>query len=419
MQPHVDPTHLFGQDLIKVFGPKAHRRHISTLNEAEKRKILNSVPVYVDTDDLVSSDNRCSFYQVTNKILTILAQRGVLQGIDLDWCTDLRQGAIVRHSSAYFLTNLLYKNNRVQRGIQLRHLMEDILFSFNPSSFLSGLARVLSDGTANLNNGQHRTVAAIIVGIREIPIEYINSDKESVDIDLYATDNLDTLAASEFDQHRIRVWRNIERKNEGRKDLEAEDIINENIYNIHAQKQSRFIEKGTENPKPLECTGVGNMIKYYKEFGEDHYRNALDVVTTVWYKSPISTANCWGLMEFFKTQKEQKGLSDDMFIYAVQQAIAQRYSDPSKSGMHREFKRIVDADPTLKNVKYSEPKLIAAGIYKIVRAYTNIPVAPIMDNGQDMAQVLLKNLRIMPTNSGQQVAAVAVNQQTMPAKQVA
>lgn len=396
MHPHVDPTQIFGKDLILVFGPKAKRRHVSTLTPAEKQAILAKVPVYVETDDC-SSDNRPSIFQVTNKVLTILQQTGALMGVDLDWCDDLRKGKLVRHSSAYIDVSLCYKNNDVQRGIWLRHLIMDILFSFNPTNVLSGLARKLNDGTYNLNNGQHRTVACVIVGVREIPLEYIVSDLISVDVDEYATDNLDTLSSSEFDHYRIRVWRNKIRKSEGRKDLEPQDIKMEAIHDLHASKRSRFVEKGTENPKPLECTGVGNMIKYHDRYGHDIYAKALDIVTTVWYKSPISTANCWGIMEFLETQLNGKGHKDDMFIYAVQSAIAQRYSDPSKSGMHREIKNVVKYNSVFKELDLPEPKVIAAGIYKIVKTYNpGFDLEPIKYNGKDMTKEYMDGFRVMP-----------------------
>ena len=161
--PHIDPKDIYGQDLIKVFGPKTSRRHISTLTPQEKEAILDKVPEYVETDDL---GPRPSFFQVTNKILWILQQTGALQGIDLDWCPTLTDRAMHRHPDHYFSVNNAYKNNSVQRGIWLKHLLKDILFQFDPDSVLMGLARKLSDGTANLNNGQHRTVGCIIIGIR-------------------------------------------------------------------------------------------------------------------------------------------------------------------------------------------------------------------------------------------------------------
>lgn len=394
--PHVDPHHIFGQDLIKVFGPKASRRHISTLTPQDKKQILDNLPEHVDTDDL---GDRPSFFQVTNKILTICQQTGALNGVDLDWCNDLRNGALIRHDSAYVDVSMCYKNNNVQRGIWLRHLVKDILFEFNPTNVLSGLARKLSDGTVNLNNGQHRTIGCIIVGVRKVPVEHISSDLLSIDVDEYATDNLNTLASSEFDNYRIRVWRNKIRKAEGRTQLEPEDIKMEDIFEIHASKRSRFVEKGkgTDNLKPLECSGIGNMIKYYDTYGRDIYERALDINCTVWNKSPVSTANCWGLMEFLTVQRDQGGLGGPTIDWTIQQAISSRYSNPGRTGMHIDFKNLINKDPVFNALNLPEPKIIAAGIYKICSIMApHVNWAPIMYKGVDMSTAYLGKLRIMP-----------------------
>ena len=406
--PNVDPRDIFGQDLIKVFGPKSQRRHISTLTDKEKQDILDKLPAYVDTDDCASHpDNRPSFFQIANKILTILQQTQALMGIDLDWCEDLNLGKLVRHPSAYIAVALCYKNNDVQRGIFLKHLVQDILFEFDPTNVLSGLARKLSDGTFNLNNGQHRTLACIILGVRAVPVEYIVSDLISTDVDEYATDNLNTLSASNYDHFRIRVWRNKVRKSEGVTKLDPEDVLNEDIHTIHAQRRSKFVEIGGQN-KPLECSSVGNMIKYYKDYGRSIYISAVDIACTVWNKSPLSTANCWGLMEFLETQRDANGMVGAETDFTVQQAIIKRYSNPYKSGMHNDIKRVIKNDPVFRELDIPEKKIIAAGIYKICKIMApKVNWAPIMWNGKDVAKAYLKQYKVMAPHKANTVAAKA------------
>jgi hypothetical protein len=361
--PHKDPKQLFGEDLIKVFGPKADRRHINTLTMQEKEAILKKVPKYIDTDDL---GPRPSFFQIVNKLLSALQQTQALNGIDLDWCSDLRNGKLIRHDSAYVKIDACYKNNKVQRGIWLQHMLADILFEFDPSHVLTGLARRLSDGTVNLNNGQHRTSACIILGVREVPVEWIDSDLESVDVDLYATDNLNTLSSSEFDDYRIRVRRNQVRKAEGRSDLIQKDIDREEMHDIHARYGSKFVEKGSEIVGAKECTGVGNMIKYYDTYGPEIYERAVNIVCSVFNKAPFATANAWGIMEFIRLQKEKGVLKDDqpLLDWMIQQSILHKYSDPKKNGMHLDIKNAYK-DHQHYDKETPEQKIIAAGIYKL------------------------------------------------------
>lgn len=389
---HANPRDNFGEDLIKVFGPKASRQHISKFTPAQIDDIIDSVPEYVDTDDL---GPRPSFFQIVNKILLILQRSGTLNGIDLNWCTTLSNRAMRRHPDHYFHISKLYKNNSVQRGIKLRHLLRDILFPFNPDNVLMGLARYLKDGTLNVNNAQHRTVACIIVGITDIPFEGIASELESVDVDLYATDNLHTLSASPFDEYRIQVRRNVIRKAEGRTDLIDTDIKCEDIFNIHDRYGSRFVEKGGD-VLAKEFTGVGNMLKYYDTYGADIYERALSIICAVFPKAPMSgTGNVWGMMEFLREQENNGTFADNMELdWSVQEALSYKYTDPKKSGMHLDikgaFKDFMESSSKAKDfIECPEQRIIAAGITKLCKiSYPEINWPTINYHGKDIEDTL-------------------------------
>jgi hypothetical protein len=400
---HKDPKSVYGNDLIKIFGPQASRRHISTLSYEERKDILNKIPEYIDTDDL---GPRPSFFQITNKVLWSLQQSGALQGVDLDWCPTLTNRAMRRHPDHYFPTDKLFKNNSVQRGIWLRHLLEDILFQFDPDHVLMSLARKHKDGSANLNNGQHRTVACIIMGIRDIPIEWIESDLESVDVDLYATDNLRTLSASPFDEFRIQVRRNQVRKAEKRTDLIPGDVMCERIFDIHTQYGSRFVEKGNGyDAGPKECTGVGNMINYYQQYGDELYDRAVSIICSAFPKAPLATSNVWGLLEFMKEQKNNGFFDDEATMdWAILQAITYKHSDPKKSTMHLDirkvFKEYIENGKDISDfLSCPEPRQVAAGIGKLCRIVhandSDINWAPIKYNGR-MVEDTLNGYKVMP-----------------------
>lgn len=394
---HADPRDNFGQDLIKVFGPASSRKHISKFTAQEIDAIIESVPEYVDTDDL---SPRPSFYQIVNKILLMLERSKALNGIDLDWCTTLQNRAMRRHPSHYFHVSKLRKNNSVQRGIKLRHLLKDILFPFNPDHVLMGLARYLKDGTINVNNAQHRTVACIIIGITEIPFEGIASEFESGDVDLYAVDNLNTLSASPFDGFRIQVRRIVVRRAEGRTDFIDSDIKCEDIFNIHARHGSRFVEKGGD-VLAKEFTGVGNMLKYYDQYGADIYDRAVGIACSVFSKAPMSgTGNVWGLMEFLREQENNGTFADTMELdWAVQESLMYKYTDPKKSGMHLDIKSAFkDFLETASGdwVDCPEPRIIAAGITKLCRiSYPEVDWPMINYKGKSI-ETTLKSFKAPP-----------------------
>jgi hypothetical protein len=389
---HADPRDNFGQDLIKVFGPKSSRKHISKFTPQEIDAILEKLPEYVPTDDL---GPRPSFFQIVNKLMLIFERTGALVGIDLNWCTSLANREMRRHPSHYFHMAKAHKNNSVQRGIKLHHLLKDILFKFNPDCVLMGLARHLPDDTFNVNNAQHRSIACIIVGIYEIPFEGKWSSLESVDVDLYATDNLDTLSASPFDAYRIHVKRNQVRKAENRTDLEADDIKCENIYDIHTRYGSRFIEKvPAKDIGPKECVSVSNMLKYYDTYGADVYERAVSIITNVFSKAALSSANCWGLMEFLREQDNNGTFDDVMELdWAVQDSLSHRYTDPKKTGMHLDikgaFKTFLESGKGSQFLDCQEPRQIAAGINKLCKiSYPEVKWAPILYKGKDIEQAL-------------------------------
>lgn len=394
---HADPRSNFGQDLIKVFGPTGSRKHISKFTALEIEAILKQVPEYVDTDDL---GPRPSFFQITNKILLVLERSKALNGVDLDWCVTLSNRAMRRHPDHYFHISKLYKNNSVQRGIKLRHLLKDILFPFNPDQVLMGLARYFEDGTANVNNAQHRTIACIIIGITEIPLEGQESDLESVDVDLYATDNLNTLSASPFDAFRIQVRRNIVRKAEGRTDLIPGDIKCEDVFNIHARHGSRFIEKGGD-VFAKEFTGVGNMLNYYDTYGANIYERSVGIICSVFSKAPMSgTGNVWGLMEFLREQENNGTFTDDMELdWAVQESLMYKYTDPKKSGMHLDIKSAFKDFLERASgdwVDCPEPRIVAAGITKLCRISYPEVNWPVLNYKGNSVEETLKNFKAPP-----------------------
>lgn len=393
--PNCDPRDLYGQDLVIVFGPKNERVHVSKLTPAQKRDIIDSVPETLETDDL---GDRPSLYQVVNKVLAYMAQSKAFIGIDLDWQPEDVNGlGLKRCNDGYKHAAKGYKNNKTQRGVKMRHLIEHLLFQWNNKAYLTGLARLLKDGTYNLNDAQHRNVAAIILGIRWLPIDCEESEFESVDVDQYAYINLLSLVASQFDHFRIRVQRNLARKAEDRP-LDPEDAKCEDIFNIHRRNGSAFVEKGVERVYPLQCTAVGNMQKYYDDYGRETYEQALGIVCRTWNKSALSTANCWGLMEFIQEQTRDSE-PDNMkaWLFNIQQCIMSRYTDSARSGMHLDIKRVFDKHSVASELDIPERKKIAAGIYKICKVHApNDDWKPIMWNGRDLAEEFLGGYKIMP-----------------------
>ena len=253
----VDPTSLFGADLKDIFGPKADRVHVSELSRKELKKRLEQIDKFLPTDHLGDFP---TMYQVTNYALETLKTSRALWGIDLDWCKTLIGCGILRHRSQYKPIKLVSKNNQTQRGLNLRHVVEDILFKFDPKSVLTGLAR-FSKKTKRyyINDGQHRLVACIIMGIRDIPLDVEISELQSTDLRHYAVINLNSLLPSEYDKYRTMV-KAVEYAKAENVEIHDPDYVRAwKVKNILDKYRCRMVEQGTTRA-PLLCTGVGNMM---------------------------------------------------------------------------------------------------------------------------------------------------------------
>jgi hypothetical protein len=394
MNLNVDPHKLFGTDLSAVFGPIANRIHISKLTNQEIKARIEKLPKYVSTDHLGDFP---TLFEIANTILLKMKQSKALEGVDLDWCSTLKTTGLVRPDEMYKPVAQCAKNNKAQRGIQLRHLVGDILFKFNPKWVQTGLAR-FSEKTGHyyLNDAQHRYIGCIILGVREIPLEYEVSEFKSVDVQQYSCVNLGSLVASEFDKYRTMVETVRIAESEGNEITDPDFLAAWNIYKILEAYGCRMIEKGGEPAKALECTGAGNLIKHYKDYGEEIFTRAIDINVSVFTKAPLATPNVWGLCEFIKRQKDADVLDgNDMFVdMYIAESLSHHYPDGKRNGFYLEVHRALDKSEA---ADYSIPyeDIVAAGIEKVARiVHPDVAWAPVMFNSVNISENYLEEMYV-------------------------
>lgn len=368
---NVDPKEIFGDDMSSVFGYKANRKHIRTFNSIMRKKIISKIPEYLDTDVLGEDP---SLFDIANLCLKALAKSGALNGIDLDWQTDesFQANTLRRHFSMYIKVSQICKNWKTQRGIQLRHLVANILFNFDPKCVLMGLARYSEvEDKYYLNDAQHRYIACIILGIRHIPLEYIVSELRSDDIIQYAAVNIRSLSASEFDKYRVKVQSIIAKLSEVPEyDLSNFDKDFTTAYELNLVLNSlgcKIIEKGgTKKVQPGHCTGVYNLLRHFDDYGKETFKRALKIDRRAFHKAPISTPNIWGICEFieYQTSEFDDNISPSEMDDAIVVALQHRYS-ANKNGFHQDAKRPFQNEDA-KMYAIPEPRKIAAGLYKLV-----------------------------------------------------
>ncbi len=367
----------FGSDLFKLLGPKANRVTWASLTPQERKRRLSKIPLYVPTRSLGKHPKLVDIVIFCFNRLVNMGVDNPLLGIDLPEFESLAQAAQLNgvpamNYGADTLRNIdiLCKNAAKQRDVFLRHIFEDIILRFNPGLVFPGIGRMSSKGMLFVNDAQHRTLACIILGIEEVPINYITSDDEFWDVAQYAGINIHSLTASEFDKYRIRVQRFIEANAAGYP-VEPDDELSHELHELFDNLGITVAEKGDSlGTNSLVLTSIGNMIKYREEYKKDAFDRATTLNAQMFPTCKFHTANSWGLMEFLKHQDST--LDHMQMDYTIMNALKKRWTkDNVGNQMHSQFKEAYKAQTgtAATSSRAPEPLIIAHGIYQVCSKY--------------------------------------------------
>lgn len=367
-------TDLFGEDLFKLLGPKKDRVKWNSLSHKEKEERIKEIPVYISTRRLGAAPTFTDILVECFRTLVALGAKNPLRGIDLPGYDTLVNASAhygtppLNYFGSLVDTSELVKNAAKQRDVFLKHILVDIVFAFQPGLVFPGVGRKDSKGRIFVNDAQHRTLACMFLGISAVPINYIESDDEYWDVQQYAAININSLQCSEFDKFRIRVQRG-EASIAAGYEVDPEDQLCLDINDVFKRNDIRVAEKGDKdiegNGKVL--TGIGNMIKYWKEYGAEIATRAIELNAVMFPTSTFQTANSWGLMEFLKAQSKK---ADPMIMdFAIQEAIKTWLpKDNQANKLHDQIKKKCKEDNDINSIRF-EPVVIAEGIRQLCVAY--------------------------------------------------
>ena len=369
-------TEFFGEDLFRLLGPKAERVTWHSLSFKEQETRRKNIPVYISTRKLGKNPSFTDILFECFKQLTLLGDKNPLMGIDLPYYESLadagKQLNMPIMNSALVPTNDLVKNAEKQRDVFLAHIFMDIVFQFQPGLVFPGAGRKDSKGRIFVNDAQHRSLACMILGIDSVPLNYIESDEEYWDVQQYAAININSLQCSEFDRYRIRTQRADTSIEEGY-EVDPEDQIAWNMSQVFDQNEILVVEKGDRdvgtNAKVL--TGIGNMTKYWKEYGHEIATRAIEINAQLFPTSVFQTANSWGLMEFLKQQTHTNSMELD---FEIQRAIKVMLpKDNQGNRLHSMIKTACKDQNEVTTLRW-EPVVIAEGIRQIVEEYSEADI---------------------------------------------
>ncbi len=366
----------FGADLFKLLGPPADRVKWSSLSLAEQKSRIKRIPEYVNTRSLGKHPTLVDVLILVLNKLHLMGLDNPLLGIDLpifnslsDAATKLNTKALNYNSANFQSLDKLVKNADKQRDVFLRHIFEDIIFRFNPALILPGLGRLNTKGFLFVNDAQHRILACMILGIEQVPINYIESDDEFWDVSQYAALNIHSLISSEFDRYRIRVQREVAARDAGMPS-EPEDAISYELSELFANLDITVVEKADDGSKAKLLTSIGNMIKYRITYGKDYFTRATTINAILFPTSKFHTANSWGLMEFLKYQN--LSIPDMVADDKITNALRERWPKNNIGGqLHKNIKDAYkdQTDSSYSNSRVPEEMIIAHGIWQVCKKY--------------------------------------------------
>lgn len=375
---HPKITKEFGKDLFGLLGPKSERVSWYSLSPQERASRLAKIPAYINTRSLGKHPKLIDIVIFCLKKLENMGVNNPLRGIDLPEFDELSSAAeklgvpSMNYGSGTLVNrDILYKNAGKQRDVFLRHIFEDIIFRFNPGLVFPGIGRMDSNGKLFVNDAQHRTLACIILGIEQIPVNYINSDDEYWDVAQYAGINIHSLSASEFDKYRIRVQRYIEAL-AARMPIDPEDELSHELHELFEDLGITVAEKldKTLGTNSLVLTGIGNMIKYRNDYGKDIFTRATALNARMFPTCKFHTANTWGLSEFLKYQTQP---DDPVEVdYHIMGALKRRWAkDNAGNQVHSNIKEAYKNDTGVVATSATVPEelIIAHGIYQVCKFY--------------------------------------------------
>ena len=364
-------TEFFGEDLFRLLGPKTERKSWHSLSFKEQESRKKNIPVYISTRKLGKTPSFADILFECFKQLTLLGDKNPLMGIELPFYESLADAGEQLNmpimNSALVPTDDLVKNAEKQRDVFLAHILLDIVFQFQPGLVFPGAGRKDSKGRIFVNDAQHRSLACMILGIDHVPLNYIESDDEYWDVQQYAAININSLQCSEFDRYRIRTQR-AETSIEAGYEVDPDDQVAWDMSQVFDQNEINVTEKGdsTLDTKAKVLTGIGNMTKYWKEYGPEIATRAIQINAQCFPNSVFQTANSWGLMEFLKQQTHTNAMELD---YEIQRAIKVMLPrDNQGNRLHSMIKTACKEQIEDKSLRW-EPVVIAEGIRQIVQEY--------------------------------------------------
>lgn len=370
-------TDKYGDDLTGLCGPKSQRKSIKEFDPVEIRRRMSKVAELLDVSPIMDDDGYAKVEDVIMFVLNHCQEAGIFEGMELPFFDKLfGRGMLYRDNSTFVSIPDLWINYRQQRMVRVKHLIGDLVFNYKPHLVQPATGREMENGDKVVNDAQHRTLASCIVGIDQMPMNYMEFDDIArmlaiVDAEQYHSINIVSLAASEYDK-----WRNGTNLAREKEKLKLPLTPDEErylkawrVFNANGVKVLDKDDKSESSRQSKALTGIGNMLTYLDTYGFEIWSRSVNINMRLFTDCVFATNVSWGICEFLK---QQGNIGDSKAVdQAIYEALHEKYGSRSARQLRDQVYRAKDAYCELHEVgnDASEPVLLAEGIRQVVAKY--------------------------------------------------
>jgi hypothetical protein len=370
-------TDKYGDDLTGLCGPKSQRKSIKEFDPVELRRRMSKVAELLDVSPIMDDDGYAKVEDVIMFVLNHCQEAGIFEGMELPFFDKLfGRGMLYRDNSNFVNIPEMWINYRQQRMVRVKHLIGDLVFNYKPHLVQPATGREMENGDKVVNDAQHRTLASCIVGIDQMPMNYMAFDDIArmlaiVDAEQYHSINIVSLAASEYDK-----WRNGTNLAREKEKLKLPLTPDEErylkawrVFNANGVKVLDKDDKSESSRQSKALTGIGNMLTYLDTYGFDIWSRSVNINMRLFTDCVFATNVSWGICEFLK---QQGNIGSPAAVdQAIYEALHEKYGSRSARQLRDQVYRAKDAYCELHEVgnDASEPVLLAEGIRQVVAKY--------------------------------------------------
>jgi hypothetical protein len=370
-------TDKYGDDLTGLCGPKSQRKAIKEFDSIEIPRRMSKVAELLDVSPIMDDDGYAKVEDVIMFVLNHCQEAGIFEGMELPFFDKLYgKGMLYRDNSNFVKIYEMWINYRQQRMIRVKHLIGDLVFNYKPHLVQPATGREMENGDKVVNDAQHRTLASCIVGIDQMPMNYMVFDDIArmlaiVDAEQYHSINIVSLAASEYDK-----WRNGTNLAREKEKLKLPLTPDEErylkawrVFNANGVKVLDRDDKSESSRQSTALTGIGNMLTYLDKYGFDIWSRSVNINMRLFTDCVFATNVSWGICEFLK---QQGNIGSPAAVdQAIYEALHEKYGSRSARQLRDQVYRAKDAYCESHEVgnDASEPVLLAEGIRQVVVKY--------------------------------------------------